>query len=129
MYVEHITLCGGNARVKAFITFCLIVIRYWCWNQLMEILNYRRRMIPLCKVLFGYYFFISIFFHCFAYQPSSIGSLPALEELWIDCNYLVELPAVSVQIILLAMGLIVYVFSFFVFKRFSCTLPLVCFYL
>ena len=28
-------------------------------------------------------------------QPETIGSLPSLEELWLDCNDLLELPPVS----------------------------------
>ena len=31
----------------------------------------------------------------FCFQPETVGSLPSLEELWLDCNDLIELPKVS----------------------------------
>ena len=48
--------------------------------------------------VFGYNTVVLMWcFLCGNFQPTSIGSLPALEELWLDCNFLIELPAVSQQ--------------------------------
>jgi len=37
-------------------------------------------------------------------QPDTVGSLPSLEELWLDCNEISELPPVAFLFILLILS-------------------------
>ena len=65
----------------------------------------------LNRILFKWHPYITVLFHppslymfvslpnAHYFQPENIGSLPALEELWLDCNELQELPPVSVYML------------------------------